>query len=355
MPFTTIPEGQYGLPNINFYSYTNRRKSETVKTVKEIKSEIHDLYTDLNPIDEVINTRQLIFSFENGTARVRKNKPLHDYLQLTEHALFQLGNLLVRSRKESPFRVGRFLHGHKEYDLIDGLWNQYIQSCSDREIMMRTKRVGNQRIITSFQGKEYAVVPDTQLFDAIRPEHQLFNVNVAQVNVLNSHFRFFAPVESKTTPTPSITINNSGAGQRYLQLYFLLYVQICTNGMMGWRDEIVVNERHYGSVEPKIEKFYHEMQNLDNRMRPLLEFYYKTRELQLRKDLVDFDYMEEPVKGFFKSFKNVDHSLIASTPESLAAFWDQSTLAAQQYNFAEREIIEAWATKKVRELVDELS
>jgi hypothetical protein len=344
MPIDSAKKYDFGLGRMVFAQLGKEVRGNTslnipmstmIQQVQAIESE-WDVIDTIQPISKV----HLDFTGGgNGSTPVfqfRSKSSFGQQCHITRKALQQLSQYMdmktATGRGVKPFNLSeaRCLMGEDMRKLETMAWSIQLDKI-DKEVMFRSKVIDGVRTITSVQGVNYAPIRDSELLTRMLKEEDQF-VSGYSIGSDYSHYSVITgEIANIKDPAKMIDIHNSDGGGRGLQALRYYWLQVCSNGMMGWSQKSAFYSRHFGDREVITNAFVEAINGIHDGDDQFLEVYQKAREIELDNLWATFLYRgdfntEEREKGKIA----LDTTrLIASPQNTLGHLVDGITLMAQ--------------------------
>ena len=367
---TSNPDNPYifGLGQTSFYSVGREVRGDfdalipidqMIETVKEIES-------GWQPVDAIrkISSAHIDFTGDCPTLQFRTATSVGQQCRMTRHALRQL-NQYFSLKTSTGYSVtpvnlteARCLMDEEYRKLETIAWSKMMDKV-DKEVMFRSKIINGERVITSVQGQNYSVIRDSKLLETVAgilPDHA--RVGVASIHSQWSNFDIVTDeIKDIKDPSEMISLHNSDAGTRRLQMMKKFWVLLCTNGMRGWGMGTAFERQHTGDVSAILESLSHTFTENKAEKDEFLNLYMKGREIELDNMWEVFN-TRSMLAGDdrLNATTAIGHlPLIASPENSVSHLMDGLTLAAQaKKDPLQRLALEDKATTFFTSLMDDL-
>jgi len=350
MPFDTL-----GLESQKFL----KKQNVPMKLVKEEIREMENSWQMKDPIFD-LSKIEIDFNSENPIFRFTNNGKVGQDCLITRHALHQLGGYLMLKNLTNGGNINPYNLTEARWQLQDieirafetKTWMKQIQSYKGQELMFRSKIINGTRTITSIQGKHYTPILDSELLKGVSNDLSMAKLEITSEY---SFFECITEIKNEKDPVPMIEIHNSSAGTRRLQMFKKLFMQICTNGMKGWKQQDMFANNHYGDKTEILGRYNANMElSVD---KDFIDYYMKSREIQ-----IDNAIMNKKVKALLPlvEYNNwIDametHDKIASPIGTVGHVYDALTLSAQaKKDPLEKDQVEALAGTFLKKEVETL-
>ena len=356
---------QFGLSRYTFFSLNRKSVRDDFSnaiSLTEFRNIVSAIQDSWQTEDLTVSLNQFQFDLTQKIPTVYIEE-LEQTFVVSRHFLKQCSEHL-----KIPNKSGRFISPFnfseascilsEEYrEFSTSQWNLLVKKKTSKHLF-RTKIIDGNRTITAMQSLNYAPISDLEVIDALLQEFPDGKVVYAYMSSEYSNFGIVSDEEENAEIKKMYDIHNSDCGTRALHAFAKFWIQICSNGMMGFKKDRNTEfyNRHYGEKEEILDAFKAQLIVMHEASELFIEMYLRARTIKVhpvhKAIPLKFTFNKRIAQNVLAALNN--HDLIASPLDTVAHIVDAVTLAAQSCKDPmDRHAMEAQATAFLVKALDD--